>query len=88
MVYIKKDVNSLLLFLVLLSCTALIGLTVVFAHQFEAVNTDKESYNTEMQTKLTELNEKAQKVTELEKSLAEQKQREQELQNLLAKKRK
>ena len=87
MVYIKKDVNHLLLFLVLLSCTALIGLTVVFAYQFEAVNIDKESYNTEIQSKLTELNEKAQKVTELEKSLAEQKQREQELQNLLAKKR-
>ena len=38
--YIKQDVNNVLLFLVMLTCVALVALTVVFAAQFEQLSSE------------------------------------------------
>lgn len=86
MTYIKQDVNSVLLLLVLFTCTALIALTVVFAYQFEQVNVEVSSAKEQLDSASKDIDAKSIKLSELERTSVVQKEREQVLRNLLGRK--
>ena len=71
MAYMRKDVNSILLFLVMLTCTALVALTVVFAYQFESMNSEIVDTSSKLDATSKELNFKASKLTDMERIYSE-----------------
>ena len=83
MQYIKQDVNNVLLVLVILTCTALVTLTVVFATQFEQLSSEVYSSKEQFSTLSKDLESKAVKLSELERTTEAQKQREEALKKLL-----
>ena len=86
MQYIKQDVNNVLLVLVILTCTALVTLTVVFATQFEQLSSEVYSSKEQFSTLSKDLESKAVKLSELERTTEAQKQREEALKKLLERK--
>ncbi|MBI5065762.1 hypothetical protein HZA97_05995 [Candidatus Woesearchaeota archaeon] len=85
MTYIKKDVNGILLFLVLMTCVALVGLTVVFANQFDGFGTDYHQLKTDLETTSKELTAKDQKIQGMQELLDKHIEREKKLEELLKK---
>ena len=81
--YIKQDVNNVLLFLVIITCTALVTLTVVFATQFESLASEVYSTKEQFSTLSKDLESKAVKLSELERATETQRQREEALKKLL-----
>ncbi|MBI2565063.1 hypothetical protein HYV79_03695 [Candidatus Woesearchaeota archaeon] len=83
--YLKKDINNVLLFLVMLTCTALVGLTVVFANQFDGVNTDYAETKVQLEAASQELAFKSEKLGNMEQVLQQHIEREKALEELLIK---
>ncbi len=81
--YIKQDVNNVLLFLVMLTCIALVTLTLVFATQFEHLASEVYSTKEQFSTLSKDLESKAVKLSEMERTSEAQKQREEALKKLL-----
>lgn len=84
--HITQDVNNVLLVLVILTCTALVTLTVVFATQFEQLSSEVYSSKEQFSTLSKDLESKSVKLSELERTTEAQKQREEALKKLLERK--
>lgn len=85
MTYMKKDVNGILLFLVLMTCVALVGLTVVFANQFDGFGSDYNQLKADLEVTSKELTAKEQKLQGMQELLDKHIEREKKLEELLKK---
>ncbi|PIN80824.1 hypothetical protein COV11_03225 [Candidatus Woesearchaeota archaeon CG10_big_fil_rev_8_21_14_0_10_30_7] len=83
MAYIKKDVNGILLFLVMLTCIALVTLTVVFANQFDGGNRDYDQLKADLEITSQELAQKNERLVSLNDLLDKHIEREKELERML-----
>ncbi len=81
--YIKKDVNNVLLFLVMLTCVALVALTVVFANQFDGLAGENTQMKVELESANQKLSAKTEKLSSLSELLDKHVEREKELENML-----
>ncbi len=85
MAYLKKDVNGILLFLVVMTCVALVGLTVVFANQFDGFGSDYHQLKADLEVTSRELAAKDQKLQGMQELLDKHIEREKKLEELLKK---
>ncbi|MBI4919575.1 hypothetical protein HY837_06595 [archaeon] len=83
MAHIKKDVNSVLLFLVTMTCIALVALTVVFANQFDGLAGENTQMKVELESTNQALSAKTEKLNSLNELLDKHIEREKELENML-----
>lgn len=83
MAYIRKDVNGILLFLVMLTCVSMVALTVVFANQFDEKFSDSAKLKKDLEVAHNELAQKKEKLNNLNELLDKHIAREKELERML-----